>query len=161
MPLKLFGALLLSLSGLGVGCMFSGHLAVRRSFFREFSVFLNSLSTSIRYRSEDIFTLVNSCGELFCFSPETSRLPFKKAWQLQISPFPKRWRLNSADMALLKEFGDGLGSTDTEGQLNHIALYQGLFGKQQKSAEDDIAQKSKLYKALGLFAGAAAALMFL
>ena len=161
MPLKLFGALLLSLSGFALGCMFVQRLKLRRSFFREFSVFLNDLSTSMRYRSESIIELVNSCGELFCISSEEAFKPFSEIWQNQIKAFPKRWRLKSEDMAMLKEFGDGLGITDAEGQLSHIELYKTMFAKQQKEAEDDISQKAKLYKTLGLFAGVSTALMLL
>ena len=136
-------------------------LKLRRDFLREFSVFLSSLSTAVRYRSADIVTLVNSCGELFSLPTDEYNHPFPKMWQSGIAGFQKRWRLSAADMALLKEFGEGLGTTDVEGQLSHIALYQGMFAKQQSSAEDDITQKSKLYKSLGLFVGVSAALMFL
>lgn len=161
MLLKLLGALLLSLSGFALGCLCVQRLKLRRSFFREFSVFLKNLATSMRYRSGSITELVNSCGELFSINdPDTSK-PFSEIWQNQIISFPKRWRLKGEDMAMLKEFGDGLGITDTEGQLSHIELYRAMFAKQQAQAEDDIIQKSKLYKTLGLFAGVSAALMLI
>lgn len=161
MPLKLLGAVLISFSGFSMGCMYVQRLKLRRDFLREFSVFLSSLSTAVRYRSDDIAALVNSCGELFSFPEDDYSRPFSKMWQSSIADFRKRWRLSAADMTLLREFGDGLGTTDVEGQLSHIALYQGMFSKQQSAAEDDITQKSKLYKSLGLFAGVSAALMFL
>ena len=161
MPLKIFGAALISLSGFLMGCVYVQRLKLRRDFLREFSVFLSSLSTAVRYRSADIAVLVNSCGELFSFPEDDYSQPFSKMWQITIADFQKRWRLNGTDMALLREFGDGLGTTDVEGQLSHIALYQGMFSKQQSGAEDDILQKSKLYKSLGLLAGVSAALMFL
>ena len=138
MPLKIFGAALISLSGFLMGCVYA-----------------------VRYRSADIAVLVISCGELFSFPEDDYSQPFSKMWQITIADFQKRWRLNGTDMALLRDFGDGLGTTDVEGQLSHIALYQGMFSKQQSGAEDDILQKSKLYKSLGLFAGVSAALMFL
>ena len=161
MPLKILGAALISFSGFSIGCMYVQRLKLRRDFLREFSVFLSSLSTAVRYRSADIAVLVNSCGELFSLPENDYSRPFSQMWQSSIADFKKRRCLSNADMALLKEFGEGLGTTDVEGQLNHIALYQGLFSKQQSGAEDDIIQKSKLYKSLGLFGGVSAALMFL
>ena len=150
MPLKILGAALISCSGFSIGCMYVQRLKLRLDFLREFSVFLSSLSTAVRYRSADIAVLVNDYSR-----------PFSQMWQSSIADFKKRRCLSNADMALLKEFGEGLGTTDVEGQLSHIALYQGLFSKQQSDAEDDIIQKSKLYKSLGLFGGVSAALMFL
>ena len=161
MPLKILGAALISFSGFSIGCMYVQRLKLRLDFLREFSVFLSSLSTAVRYRNADIAVLVNSCGELFSFPESDYSRPFSQMWQSSIADFKKRWRLSEADMALLKEFGEGLGTTDIEGQLSHITLYQGLFSKQQSGAEDDIIQKSKLYKSLGLFGGVSAALMFL
>ncbi len=161
MPLKILGAALISFSGFSIGCMYVQRLKLRLDFLREFSVFLSSLSTAVRYRNADIAVLVNSCGELFSFPESDYSRPFSQMWQSSIADFKKRWRLSEADMALLKEFGEELGTTDVEGQLSHITLYQGLFSKQQSGAEDDIIQKSKLYKSLGLFGGVSAALMFL
>ena len=159
LPLKLFGAALLSLSGLLGGCYFSRRLAVRRKFLADFGVFISNLETAIRYRSAGIFTLVNSSQELFEIS-ETN-LPFETAWELGTSDFSKRFCLSSQDCALLKEFGSQLGKTDAEGQIMHLEMYQTLFSEQRACAEEDIKNKSKQYKTMGLFVGVSTALMMI
>ncbi len=160
-PLKLCGALLLTLAGLGGGMLLTRRLSLRREFLSAFLTFLSNLSTALRYRNERIELLVDSSGELFDLPCQNEAQPFAALWRGQIAAFPKRWRLNSRDMALLTEFGERLGTTDTEGQLAHIAHYRALFARQLEEASADAAQKSRLYRVLGLFVGVSAALMLL
>lgn len=161
MLLKLCGAALLTLSGLLGGCWYARRLGIRRDFLRSFIAFLDALATLLRYRAEDIYTSVNSSGELFHFPPEARSQPFPQAWESQISPFPARYALSRQDFTLLREFGAELGATDIQGQLSHIALYRTLFEKQLAAANEDIKSKAKLYRTLGLFTGASAALMMI
>ena len=161
MLLKLFGAVILSLSGLLGGCRYARRLIIRRDFLRDFIAFLESLGTVLRYRSEDIFTSVNSSGELFSLPCDAHKRPFIQAWEEQIAPFAKRYALSKQDVSLLRDFGAQLGVTDTQGQLSHIALYSTLFEKQLTKAEEEVKSKAKLYRTLGLFTGMSAALMLI
>ena len=158
-PLKLFGAALLVLAGIGGGWLYARQLTVRRSFLTSFLTFLSNLATGLRYRGERMELLINSSGELFSLPVGNREQSVAEVWSAQISNFPKKWRLTAQDMTLLEEFGAKLGSTDTEGQLAHISLYQALFQKQLGEAERDVKQKAKLYQTLGLFIGVSAALM--
>ncbi len=160
MPLKLFGALLLALAGLGGGLTFARRLAVRRDFLSRLIGFLSSLTTALRYRGDDIYTSVNSCGELF-FVEESVSNSFETAWKECVSDFPKKYRLSKRDYSLLEKLGSGLGTTDIEGQLEHIEYFRALFERQLGEAREDVARKSKLYQTLGLFIGVSAALMIL
>ena len=161
MPLKLGGALLLTLAGFGCGLLLTRRLYLRRDFLSAFLTFLTNLSTALRYRSERIDVLVNSSGELFKIPVTDSPQPFPSVWAAQISRFPKRWRLSARDMELLRLFGERLGTTDAEGQLAHIAHYRSCFEQQLEQARTDAAQKARIYKTLGLFAGVSAALLLL
>ncbi len=148
------------------GYYMSKSLYRRRDFLSAFIVFLGTLSTEIRYSSDNIFTLVSRCAssdELNCFQPETVVItqPFKNIWNKCVLTIPKAYALKASDVNLLLEFGSQLGATDVEGQLKHIELYTQLFEKQLNSAEEAIAKKSKLYKTMGFFVGTAAALMMM
>ncbi len=160
-PLKIFGALLLSFAGFLGGSYFVRRLQARQRFFREMEAFLSALSTALRYQSADIFTLVNSSTELFCFSQAESGLSFSDCWNRRLPTLAKRWSLSAQDVVLLREFGAQLGATDAQGQLAHIECYQSLFQKQQREAEENLRGKAKLYQTLGLFTGVSAALMLL
>jgi stage III sporulation protein AB len=54
-----------------------------------------------------------------------------------------------------------LGTTDTEGEINHIKLYRELIESNINNSEKELKQKSKLMKLLGLFAGLSLALLLL
>ena len=56
-------------------------------------------------------------------------------------------------------FGEKLGITDVEGQLKHIELYKGLAKAHLDDSKKDITEKSRLYKTMGFFVGAAVALI--
>lgn len=78
--------------------------------------------------------------------------------------------LERAGVALLQEPGDvelylgfvrGLGVSDTQGQLEHIALYRALLEPRLEQARADAAQKSRVLVALGLFGGITFSLLLL
>lgn len=166
MLVKLFGSALLVLASFAAGCSASRSLYKRRNFLKSFLVFLDQLSTNIRYNSDDIFTLVSRCAdceELSCFCIDTAdkSQPFDKLWSKCVITIPKAYALKKDDKGILSDFGLQLGKTDVEGQLKHIELYKQLLQKQLSDSEEAISKKSKLYKTLGLFAGTATALMMM
>ncbi len=160
MPLKIIGAFLLAAAGFGFGCAPARRLAARREFLRRALTFISCLSTELRYRNDDIFSLVNSCGELFQVSQSGSS-PFYSSWRACIGRLRFRWSLTPRDTELLDELGSRLGTTDSEGQLTHLEHYRALFERQLAEARSDAEQKTKLYKTLGLFVGVSAAIMLL
>ncbi len=127
-------------------------------------MFLTSLSTNIRYEATDIFTTISICARdenLSYISNIENNLPFDEQWQQKILSLPSSLSLTKSDIALLKEFGNELGKTDVDGQLKHIELYKNLFQKELVTAEEDIINKSKLYRIMGLFVGISTALMII
>jgi len=162
--LKLIGSVLIISSAFLIGNSKSRKLYKRRDFLKSFIVFLNSLSTNIRYEAMDIFATVAVCKRdenLSYISIKENTQPFDKQWQQQILSLPNSLSLNKSDIELLIEFGNELGKTDIDGQLKHIELYINLFQKELMSAEEDIINKSKLYKTMGLFAGISTTLMII
>lgn len=161
--LKFTGALLLVLSTTACGFFLSSRLKLRRDFLISFIDFLSTLETGIRYSNDDIITLVkksmpDSMSDIFKGS---SGNDFRGFWDNSILQIPKIYGLNKEDYSLLNEFGRHLGTTDTQGQINHISLYKSLFESQLTKSENDYKNKSKLYKLLGFFSGSMLALMFI
>ena len=81
---------------------------------------------------------------------------FQQAWEACAG---MGW--NKTDAALLRDFGQGFGATDLEGQLAHCGLYERLAGERLKEARRERDVKSKLYRTLGVSGGIAAVLLFL
>lgn len=164
MLLKLTGCALIALTGFGAGCMLTKRLGARRDFFGKFCVFISLLQTRIRYDSADIFTLVSCCAEgsgLELFESADDTLPFADFWNSEIEKIPKKAGLNNSDKELLSEFGSLLGTTDVEGQLKHLELYGSIFQKRLNDSQAEFRDKSRIYRALGLFGGISAALIIL
>lgn len=161
--LKLTGLILIVIACFGAGYYLSLRLKNRFEFLSAFKDFLSNLETNIRYNSSEIFSLVKASApdkirELF--SKNTSE-NFQTYWSECITNLPKRYALKNDDINLLYEFGRMLGTTDTEGEINHIKLYRELIESNINNSEKELKQKSKLMKLLGLFAGLSLALLLL
>ena len=125
----------------------------RARLLLELRVLLQSLQTGIRYSSGSLSELILDRQEFqLCRGAERSE---HFLWD------PVR-ALEEAGRELLWEPGDwdwyqgflrGLGVSDTQGQLEHIALYQSLLEPRLLQAQEEARQKSKVWAALGLFAG--------
>ncbi len=160
--IKIIGSLLLLLSVTVCGFYFSNRLKLRRDFLLAFIEFLTNLETNIRYTSDDIINLVkrsapNYLTDIFC----TDSYVFTDYWTDSLSRIPKSYGLKADDCSLLSEFGKLLGTTDIEGQLNHIELYKTLFKNSLDNSEKEYKSKGKLYRLLGFFCGATLAIMFI
>ena len=164
MLLKLSGCALIALTGFGVGTQLCKKLGARRDFFGKFSVFISLLQTQIRYNSADIFTLVSSCANgagLEFFDGADNAMPFAVFWNSEVDRIPKKVGLNNSDKELLIEFGALLGTTDIDGQLKHLELYGSIFEKRLNDCQAEFRDKSRIYRALGLFGGISTALIIL
>jgi stage III sporulation protein AB len=156
MVLKYIGLFLSFMFFTALGVFKSHRLSLRKEQINEILIFLNKISTSIRYKNDDIFSLVECCVS-------SSLAPLKNVnkdygnYEKAISNLP----FNKEDKALLKDFFSQLGTTDVEGQLSHIELYKEFFSEHYERAKSDIEKKSKLYRMSGLFAGLAFVVMFI
>ena len=162
--IKLIGCLLIASSGFFTGCVLTQRLKNRRDFYDKFCVFISLLQTQIRYNSADIFSLVISSAKgsgLEIFDTPKTDVPFTAFWDNSLSALPKKYGLNNSDKELLSEFGSLLGTTDVEGQLKHLELYGSIFQKRLKDSQAEFRDKSRIYRALGLFGGISAALIIL
>lgn len=122
---------------------------------------LQAFQTGIRYAAESLAGLV--------LENQTSRFCRLAERDSQFLSDPVG-ALERAGRALLQEPGDvelylgfvrGLGVSDTQGQLEHIALYRALLEPRLEQARADAAQKSRVLVALGLFGGITLSLLLL
>lgn len=147
-----------------VGFYFSYKLSQRKQFLCEFTLFLNTAETYIRYSGNDIISVIDMSMTSEMLKPIRSYIVsnkdnFVNLWCVSLSKIPKQTGLNSQDFKLLNDFGMQFGATDKEGQISHIELYKSLFDKALSDAEQNVKTKAKLYRMLGIFGGAAFVLM--
>lgn len=65
------------------------------------------------------------------------------------------------DLGWMRGFARGLGVSDTQGQLEHLRLYQDLLESRLRAAVETAQRKCRLYVALGLFGGTLLGLVLL
>lgn len=160
---KCFGLILIVLCGFGVGYYLSRRLKIRYDFLTAFKDFLSTLEINLRFKNTEIFSLVKSSAPdmLKIFFKESRENNFQLYWSDCVSGVPKSFALKNDDISLISEFGKLLGTTDIDGQINHINLYKELIDKNINNSFEELKAKSKLYKLLGIFAGLTIALLLL
>lgn len=143
-------------------------LVRRRNFLGEMTVFISTLKSKIRFTGEEIYLAVNESalqtlvqkyfGSLIS---EYSDDGFCNAWNKASDEAAAGCGLTVEDLDLLYGLGKGLGTTDTEGQIDHLSMYEEFFRQSYTAAKEEAKIKGRLYRICGVCAGAAAALLLL
>ena len=155
MIIKIIGLICAFLFFTLIGMYQSLRLKRRKDNLNTILLFLNRLSTLIRYRRSDIITLISE-------SADDVLVPLKNADHFK--GFPKiisELPLQKEEKDLLTKFFLQLGTMDLEGELSSISLYTGFFDELYEKSKSDLENKSKLYRVLGVFAGLAFVVMFI
>ncbi|MBQ6153425.1 MAG: stage III sporulation protein AB [Ruminococcus sp.] len=150
--LKLILSLVLIVSSLFIGQSMSSRLYRRKDVLTLFIDNIHTSITKLEYSAETVYELFED------FSFERDK-PFLPQWDSILSEYKNA--LNKKDLSLLKDFARGLGDTDTQSQIKHMRYYLSLLEVQLTSAQNDINQKSKLYRGLGFSAGVTLSLLLI
>ena len=132
-----------------------------RSVFEE-------MATLIRYRAVRCKELMTElCGKEtysgFDFMQKLdialkSGIGITEAWQT--SAIQARF-ITESDREILLSTGEQLGTTDIEGQLSMLTMSAGLAEKNLREAREESRVKGPMYRRIGFFGGAVAALVLL
>lgn len=160
---KYIGLVMIVICCFGAGYYFSLRLKSRYEFLSSFKDFLSALEINMRYKNTEIFSLIkiSSPDLIKSVFKEKNDSDFQLYWSNCVAEIPKSYALKEEDYNLLYEFGKLLGTTDTDGQINHINLYQELINTNIDNSLSELKSKSKLFKLLGLFSGLTIALLLL
>ena len=125
--------------------------------------FLTAAQTEIRYSAADVAEIVQRHGSGLAFLRQCAQHcregeDFHTAWREGVRAGTKGTGLTEKDILLLRDFGEGFGASDVEGQLSHCRMYTELLADRLEHARDEKSRKGKLYLILGSFSGVAAAL---
>ncbi len=150
--MRLFLCLVIVCAGCFVGQFLSSRLYKRKETLSSFIKELETAQSKISYSAATVY-------ELFDMVQFNSSEEFYPQWEDMLRQYERI--LSKKDTELLCEFARGLGVSDAEGQLRHIKLYISLLSEQEKQAQEEISQKSKLCRILGFSAGTALALLLL
>ncbi len=136
--------------------------------FNSLSLLVVNLSTAIRYNSSDIYSLLkseNTSNPLPILDDVINALeegyPLPNCWSLAVSKTATTYRLSKEEKASITQFGYKLGTTDVNGQLEHLSYYKNIFENKASLLKRDYITKAKLYKSLGFFSGMAMVLVII
>ena len=150
--MKLFGGLLLILSGTLWGTDKVVRLYRRKKHLSELRKFMQGLKTGIRFSGSSLPELLRYEGSVFCMeaAKETN---FTSDPCSALKEAGNRLLHSLHDRELYTDFLSGLGATDTKSQLEHIELYSVMVEERLKEASLECEKKSRLYISLGFFVG--------
>ena len=96
----------------------------------------------------------NEISKIFIKTAENLKKEnFEKAWKEAISEESFFLNLKKEDFRLLETFGNMIGKTDIDGQINEIDQFLTLMDGQIVLAEAEKNKNSKMYKSLGTIIG--------
>jgi len=84
---------------------------------------------------------------------------YEDAWILSVAE--NSYGFSKEDIVVINNFGNLLGKTDINGQLNEIELANNFLDKQIIDAEELRKKNEKLYKSLGIILGIAIVIIFI
>lgn len=141
--IKLIGVLFIVCSTTAVGINGSLKLRGRIDALQWYMIGITSVANGIRANTGEIAEIVK-------------KLYLSEKYLTVKSPFAvelKKTDLTKNDERILSEFFSGLGMGDSESQIKRCKTYYDIISNCKRDAEKDYAEKGKLYKSLGFFAG--------
>ena len=166
--MKIIGCILLIASTTAVGFYLSMLLKEKIMLFNMLTLLTVNLSTAIRYNGADISSLLKyaSISNKFPMLDDIINSlengdTLSDSWSLAVSKATPIYKLSKEDTTIITQFGHSLGTTDVDGQIEHLCYYKNIFQNKAKILESDYSTKARVYKSLGFFSGMAIALVII
>ena len=159
--MKLAGAILLVLSGVIGGALGAARLQRRVRMLRDLKMLMQAFQTGIRFAAASLPELILEYQDFpFCrLAEKDGEFLLNPARALEGAGRVLLW--DNGDWELYQGFVQGLGVSDVQGQMEHLELYRSLLEPRLEQAREEAMQKSKVFVALGLFAGVTLSLLLL
>lgn len=164
---KIVGVIIVIVSSSLVGIYFSDKLKSRSKEIKNINYMFEQISVLVRYKALTVYEIIDClkqnqiCSKLNFIKEFTQKedISFEIEWSDSIDNSPTY--LNREDKRMLKSFGNVFGTSDIDGQLSDVELYRQNFSKIENDAICEYEKKSKLYKSLGVIAGAFISIMLI
>ena len=150
------------------GCYFSSALKTRLVNLKKINFLIDEIIILLRYKASTVYEITECLksserfadfGFLSNILPDEN-IPFQQKWNNAINANPPL-NLKENDLEILADIGKKLGTSDIEGQLSTLHLQRSELETLILSAEAECEKKSKLYRSLGVLAGAFISVMLI
>ena len=160
--MKAIGCLMIIASTTLTGYYLSIVIRKRVKLFDELALFSENIASAIRYQGADLYYLIENenkqmntpfTRKITAYLQQTKNI--KESFRKVLQDISFSHGLSKEDKSVIIQFAVKLGTTDTEGQLNHCQYYQKVFSDKARRLREESMTKSKLYRSLGFFSGLA------
>ena len=162
--MKLIGAAIVIAVSTRLGFMKAESLNRRANLLEQLCSGLEILKSEIAYSGTDLEkaliraeTLTDSGGLFKAAAEDLGAVGISAAWEKAV----EERIADKGDRAAIERLGAVLGKTDARGQTEHISYTAALVRARAKDAKAAYAKYGRLYKSVGVLAGAAAVLILL
>lgn len=164
--LKFIGFAVITAATTLAGNYFSLLLKSRLTALKKMNYMIDEISAVLRFKSATVYEIVSELREDGRFSDFeflkniSADVPFQKSWRDAAESCPPRG-MSKSDTELLCEVGARLGTSDAESQINTLELQRTELMSVIADAESDCNKKAKLYRSMGVLAGAFISIMLI
>ena len=162
--MQLLGAVLILVATSWAGFELARNLMERPKQLRQLKVALQSLEAEIMYGHTPLADASKHIAKqldkpltwfftTFANKLEKGDVSVKQAWNDSLEEVWKSTAFKSAEIEILKQFGETLGQHDLATQQKHIVLAMTHLEREELDARDKQARYEKMFKSLGILSG--------
>lgn len=171
--IKILGGIIICLSMSALGIKQAISVEKRLDILNEFEKSLVLLKGEIKYSAASLPESVLSVSkrtngrimefyrDVYKIISNSPEILFSKVWEDECNKLAGIEEVNREDLSLITDLGAQLGHLDVDMQIKNIELCISRLKERQLNAAEDIKNKSKLYKTLGISGGALLTLLLL
>ncbi|MFW6287122.1 MAG: stage III sporulation protein SpoIIIAB [bacterium] len=162
MFIKLFGAMLILVSGTSIGWIISNVYLNRVKELKDLQLALSILETEISYGQTILFEALKKTSalisqplsSLFLLAAEklkdSRKESFADIWEKELAQYKSNCDLLNEDLEILKNWGQQIGCSDLSNQIKINQLAIKRLEQQEKKAEEIAKKKVKISRYSGL-----------
>ncbi len=150
------------------GSYFALTLKMRLTNLKKINYLIDEIIILLRFKASTVYEITEHLVKNKRFSDfgflsnisEKDNISFQHSWCSALNKnLPSG--LKKEDAEILADIGRNLGTSDMEGQISMLSLQRTELEMLISSAESDCERKSKLYRSLGVLAGAFISVMLI
>lgn len=166
--MKLLGLLLIVLCTTFLGVNEAGKLKRKQKETSAILILIQQIKIRLNFSAASTFEILKEINAM----DELSLLPFigRVVEGYEAEAFDQLWErevrfsnltISGDDAAMLVSFGQSLGTTDLDGQIELCNIFEQRFQERMEFYSGEYRKKSKLYVSLGFFLGLGAAIVLI
>ena len=165
--LRLTGVLLIFLAFSSIGVNISSGIKRKLERLILFRKMTDEIATLIRYRSLTVREIILLLGDNDLYNDigflHTGKYcdKSKPAGEIWVESVMSDFSLSQEEKKILAQLGTQLGTTDTQGQLSVLAVFNENIGSMIEKQTEKYAVKGKLCRSMGILAGAMAGVLII